>query len=165
MEHKEVPLLKAWLVLLLTQTHVGNNAYGHAFIGKFSSCIVCQMSSLWETHESRYHKSPICLLKTLCVQLMRKSWVLRHLTPHLMLFIVIVIVVNSYQGGWFDFHVDCIVVHIISKGLEKDWLKKKFWKMDYFIKIKKYIKIIFFAKNLSCNLLIKIKGEINFFIL
>ena len=45
-----------------------------------------------------------------------------------LLFIVIVIVVNSYQSGWFDFHVDCIALHIISKGLEKDRLKKMFWK-------------------------------------
>ena len=44
------------------------------------------------------------------------------------LFIVVVIVVNSYQGGWFDFHVDCIALHIISKGLEKDRLKKCFEK-------------------------------------
>ena len=45
-----------------------------------------------------------------------------------LLFIVIVIVVNSYQSGWFDFHVDCISLHIISKVLEKDRLKKMFWK-------------------------------------
>ena len=36
---------------------------------------------------------------------------------------MIVIVVNSYQGGWFDFHVDFIDIHIISKALEKDQLK------------------------------------------
>ena len=45
-----------------------------------------------------------------------------------LLFIVIVIAVNSYQGGWFDFHVDCISLYIISKGLEKDQLKKCFEK-------------------------------------
>ena len=57
-----------------------------------------------------------------------------------LLFIVIVIVVDSYQSGWFYFHVYCIALHIISKGLEKDRLKKCFekdWlKLLFFLTVK-----------------------------